>query len=83
MDRYANAPGHYSGNGNLCNIEHRFHAGFQRILERERPHILVPEIEAIATAALLEMERERLVEVIAEAQSRAKLAASRVRPVAG
>src|SRR5512139_3869706 len=56
-DRYANAP--------AMQVAHRSHvldmldAGALRALvHAERPHLIVPEIEAIATPALLELERE-------------------------
>jgi len=32
--------------------------GAARVVEQEQPHLIVPEIEAIATAELLELERE-------------------------
>jgi phosphoribosylglycinamide formyltransferase 2 len=33
-------------------------AALREIVERERPHLVVPEIEAIATSALIELEKE-------------------------
>src|SRR5947199_10228443 len=58
VDRYANAPGHQ--------VAHRAHviamtdaAALKRLIEQERPHIVVPEIEAIATGALVEPEERR------------------------
>jgi phosphoribosylglycinamide formyltransferase 2 len=57
VDRYDHAPG--------MQVAHRSHtismldgAALRAVIEREQPHIIVPEIEAIATATLLEMERE-------------------------
>lgn len=57
VDRYANAP--------AMQVAHRCHvismldgAALRRVIEQERPHLIVPEIEAIATATLLELERE-------------------------
>jgi phosphoribosylglycinamide formyltransferase 2 len=44
-------------------------AALRALVERERPHLLVPEIEAIATAALLEIERDVLCEVIPTARA--------------
>jgi phosphoribosylglycinamide formyltransferase 2 len=48
VDRYANAPGHQ--------VAHRAHVitmtdavALRRLIEQERPDIIVPEIEAIAT----------------------------------
>src|SRR5215208_5232087 len=56
-DRYADAP--------AMQVAHRSHvidmldrAALRAVVERERPHLIVPEIEAIATAELLELERE-------------------------
>lgn len=57
VDRYANAP--------AMQVAHRFYvtdmldgASLRRIIEEERPDYIVPEIEAIATETLLELERE-------------------------
>jgi phosphoribosylglycinamide formyltransferase 2 len=67
-DRYPNAPGHQ--------VAHRAHvlnmadpAALRALIEQERPHIVVPEIEAIATGALVEIEREGLVQVIPTARA--------------
>lgn len=68
VDRYANAPGHQ--------VAHRAHVidmtdavALRRLIEQERPHLVVPEIEAIATGALVEIEREGLAEVIPTARA--------------
>ncbi len=57
VDRYPNAP--------AMQVAHRSHvinmldgAALRELVERERPHLIVPEIEAIATPTLLELERE-------------------------
>jgi phosphoribosylglycinamide formyltransferase 2 len=57
VDRYADAPG--------MQVAHRSHvvsmtdgAALRALIEREKPALVVPEIEAIATAALVEMERD-------------------------
>ncbi|HUS24200.1 MAG TPA: formate-dependent phosphoribosylglycinamide formyltransferase [Candidatus Binatia bacterium] len=57
VDRYANAP--------AMQVAHRSHVvrmldgvELRRVIERERPHFVVPEIEAIHTATLQELERE-------------------------
>ena len=57
VDRYANAP--------AMQVAHRQHvidmldgAALRAIIEREQPHYIVPEIEAIATATLVELEAE-------------------------
>jgi len=39
------------------------------LIERERPHLIVPEIEAIATDTLVEIEAEGLAEVIPTARA--------------
>ncbi len=56
-DRYADAP--------AMQVAHRSHvidmldrAALRAVVERERPHLIVPEIEAIATAELLALEAE-------------------------
>jgi phosphoribosylglycinamide formyltransferase 2 len=55
VDRYPNAP--------AMHVAHRSHvinmldgAALGAVIERERPHLIVPEIEAIATPTLLELE---------------------------
>ncbi|HEY1991999.1 MAG TPA: formate-dependent phosphoribosylglycinamide formyltransferase, partial [Gammaproteobacteria bacterium] len=57
VDRYANAP--------AMQVAHRSHvismldgAEVRRLVELERPHLIVPEIEAIATPELLKLEAE-------------------------
>ena len=56
-DRYDNAPAML-----VANRAHTFNmrdgAALRRIVERERPHFIVPEIEAIATDTLVELEEE-------------------------
>ena len=68
VDRYPDAPGHQ--------VAHRAHvinmadgAALRALIEQERPHIIVPEIEAIATAMLVEIEREGLARVIPTARA--------------
>ncbi|MGK2940901.1 MAG: formate-dependent phosphoribosylglycinamide formyltransferase [Immundisolibacter sp.] len=68
VDRYPNAPGQQ--------VAHRAHvidmtdgAALRALIERERPHLVVPEIEAIATATLLEIEADGLAEVIPTARA--------------
>ena len=55
VDRYPNAP--------AMHVAHRSHVinmldgtALAAVIERERPHLIVPEIEAIATPTLLELE---------------------------
>ncbi|HDZ08386.1 formate-dependent phosphoribosylglycinamide formyltransferase [Pseudohongiella sp.] len=57
VDRYANAP--------AMQVAHRSHvinmldgAALRALVEQERPHLLVPEIEAIATDELVTLEAE-------------------------
>ena len=68
VDRYADAPG--------MQVAHRAHvvtmtdgAALRAIIEAERPHLVVPEIEAIATDMLQEIEREGIAEVIPTARA--------------
>ena len=68
VDRYADAPGHQ--------VAHRAHvidmadgAALRTLIERERPTLIVPEIEAIATDALAAIEAEGLAEVIPTARA--------------
>ena len=67
-DRYANAPG--------MQVSHRAHvfdmtdaAALRAIIEIERPHLIVPEIEAIATDELAAIEAEGLATVIPTARA--------------
>lgn len=68
VDRYADAPG--------MQVAHRSHvvsmtdgAALRALIEQERPQLVVPEIEAIATDLLVEVEREGLAEVIPTARA--------------
>jgi phosphoribosylglycinamide formyltransferase 2 len=68
VDRYANAPGHQ--------VAHRAHViamtdaiALRRLIEQERPQLVVPEIEAIATDALADIEREGIAEIIPTARA--------------
>lgn len=68
VDRYENAPAHQ--------VAHRAHvidmtdgAAIRALVEKERPHLIVPEIEAIATDMLAEIEAEGLAEVIPTARA--------------
>ena len=68
VDRYADAPG--------MQVAHRAHvvsmtdaAALRALIEKEKPQLVVPEIEAIATELLLEIEREGLAEVIPTARA--------------
>jgi phosphoribosylglycinamide formyltransferase 2 len=68
VDRYPNAPGHQ--------VAHRAHvidmsdgAALRALIEAEKPQLVVPEIEAIATETLLEIEAAGLAEVIPTARA--------------
>ena len=68
VDRYENAPGHQ--------VAHRAHvismtdgAALRRLVELEKPDLIVPEIEAIATDMLVEIEAAGLAEVIPTARA--------------
>lgn len=68
VDRYAGAP--------AMQVAHRSHvinmtdgAALRDLVVREKPHLVVPEIEAIATDMLVEIERDKLTEVIPTARA--------------
>lgn len=68
VDRYADAPGHQ--------VAHRSHvipmtdgAALRRLIEAERPHLIVPEIEAIATDMLAQIEAAGLAQVMPTARA--------------
>jgi phosphoribosylglycinamide formyltransferase 2 len=68
VDRYADSPGQQ--------VAHRAHvinmmdgAQLRALVEKEKPHLVVPEIEAIATDTLVEIEREGLARVIPTARA--------------
>jgi phosphoribosylglycinamide formyltransferase 2 len=68
VDRYPHAPGHQ--------VAHRWHAidmadasALRSLVEQERPHLIVPEIEAIATDELARIEADGLAEVIPTARA--------------
>lgn len=70
VDRYPDAPGHQ--------VAHHAHvidmtdaSALRQLIEKERPHYIVPEIEAIATQALLELERAGQVSVVPTARATA------------
>lgn len=57
VDRYANAPGMQVADRSHV-IDMLDGVALRRIIEQEQPHLIVPEIEAIATSTLEEMEGE-------------------------
>src|SRR5215471_5644222 len=68
VDRYANAPAHQ--------VAHRAHVidmtdakALRAVVEEERPHIVVPEIEALATDELVRIEADGLCAVIPTARA--------------
>ncbi len=68
VDRYANAPGHQ--------VAHRAHVidmsdakALRELVAQEKPQLIVPEIEAIATDLLVELEREEAMTVIPTARA--------------
>jgi phosphoribosylglycinamide formyltransferase 2 len=68
VDRYENAPGHQ--------VAHRAHVinmadakALRSLIEQERPHLIVPEIEAIATDELAAIEKIGLSTVIPTARA--------------
>ena len=68
VDRYENAPGHQ--------VAHRSYtlpmtdgAALAALIERERPDLVIPEIEAIATPTLVELEQTKKARVIPTARA--------------
>jgi len=68
VDRYAGAPAHQ--------VAHRSHVidmtdakALRALVEKERPHFLVPEIEALATDELVRIEADGLCTVIPTARA--------------
>jgi len=68
VDRYKNAPGHQ--------VAHRAHVidmtdgkALRDLIKQERPHFIVPEIEAIATQELAAIEEEGIATVIPTARA--------------
>lgn len=68
VDRYADAPGQQ--------VAHRAHVidmtdpkALRALVEQERPHLIVPEIEAIATDELVRIETDGLTRVIPTANA--------------
>jgi len=68
VDRYADAPGHQ--------VAHRAYVinmadgvALRALIEQEKPDLIVPEIEAIATEMLVQLEREGVARVIPTARA--------------
>lgn len=68
VDRYDNAPGHH--------VAHRYYTinmadaeALRMLVEQEKPNIIVPEIEAIATDELARIEADGIADVIPTARA--------------
>jgi phosphoribosylglycinamide formyltransferase 2 len=68
VDRYSDAPGHQ--------VAHRSHvismvdgAALRKLIELEQPHVIIPEIEAIDTGMLMEIERLGMARIIPTARA--------------
>ena len=68
VDRYPNAP--------AMQVAHRSHvidmtdaAAVKALIAQEQPHLIVPEIEAIATQALADIEAEGSVQIVPNARA--------------
>jgi len=68
VDRYAHAPGHQVAHHARV-IDMSDARALRQLVEAERPQLIVPEIEAIATEALLAIEADGLAEVIPTARA--------------
>lgn len=68
VDRYDNAPGHQVAH-HARTITMSDPAQLKALIESERPHLVVPEIEAIATPMLQELEAAGTVRVIPTARA--------------
>ncbi|HRK79594.1 MAG TPA: formate-dependent phosphoribosylglycinamide formyltransferase [Thiobacillus sp.] len=68
VDRYADAPGHQVAHRAYV-IDMSDGAALRALIEAEKPQLVVPEIEAIATETLLEIEAAGLAEVIPTARA--------------
>jgi phosphoribosylglycinamide formyltransferase 2 len=83
VDRYADAPGQQ--------VAHRAHVidmtdgkALRALVEQERPHLIVPEIEAIATDELVRIEADGLARVIPTANAaHVTMNRERIRELAG
>ncbi|SQG77966.1 Phosphoribosylglycinamide formyltransferase 2 [Achromobacter xylosoxidans] len=68
VDRYADAPGHQ--------VAHRAHVvsmtdpeALEKVIRQEQPHVIVPEIEAIATNLLVQLESAGVARVTPTARA--------------
>src|SRR5512146_3337229 len=63
VDRYADAPGHQVAHRAYA-IDMTDPAALRALVEKEQPHLIVPEMEAIATDELGRIEADKLATVI-------------------
>lgn len=63
VDRYENAPGHQVAH-RAYTIDMTNAQALKALILKEQPHLIVPEIEAINTALLAEIEQENIAVVI-------------------
>lgn len=68
VDRYENAPGHQVAHRAYV-IDMTDAAELKALVEKEKPDFIIPEIEAIATNMLAEIEAEKLATVIPTARA--------------
>ena len=68
VDRYANAPGQQVAHHAEV-IDMMDPAAVRAVIDKHRPHYVVPEIEAIATGALAQVEADGVAEVIPSAKA--------------
>ena len=67
-DRYDRAPAmqvaHFSYTLNMANAEE-----LKQLIQQVKPHLIIPEIEAIATEVLVEVEQQNIATVIPSAKA--------------
>ena len=68
VDRYENAPGHQVAH-RAYTIDMSDGAALLELVKKEQPHLIVPEIEALDTDMLAEIEKLDLAEVIPKARA--------------
>ena len=68
VDRYSNAPGHQVAHRSYV-IDMTDGVQLAALINQEKPDLVVPEIEAIATATLVEMENAGSVRVVPTARA--------------
>jgi len=68
VDRYPNAPAHQLAHRSYV-IDMTDATAVKELIAKEKPDFIIPEIEAIATDALAEIEREGLAQVVPNARA--------------